>query len=147
MLVATVGGLGRVPVAPGTVGSLAVLPLLPALAELRARSLVAALGVVLAVSALAIWSSTHAEEALGGHDASHIVIDEVAGLLVAGLFLPSTWVAAVLAFFLFRLLDVLKPFPADLIDKRVEGGLGVVGDDLVAGFYAGVLSAILLRVL
>jgi phosphatidylglycerophosphatase A len=146
VLVATVGGLGRLPLAPGTAGSLAALPLLPPLAALRTRSLVAAVCAVVAVAVLAIWASECAEDVLGGHDESRIVIDEVAGLVLAGLFLPPSWAAAAIAFVLFRVLDVVKPFPAGLIDKRVEGGLGVVGDDLVAGLYAGLLTGLVLRI-
>jgi phosphatidylglycerophosphatase A len=64
----------------------------------------------------------------------------VAGLVTAGIFVPGTWAAAVLAFLLFRLFDVWKPFPASVFDERVRGGLGVVGDDLIAGVYAGLVG-------
>ena len=67
-----------------------------------------------------------------------------AGLVVAGVFLPGTWGAAVIAFLCFRVFDVVKPFPARTIDRRVRGGIGVVGDDLVAGLYAGILTRVLL---
>ena len=144
--VATVGGVGRAPFAPGTFGSLVAVPLLPALALLRDRSVVAYLAVLVGVVVVGVWSAGLAEDALGGHDHSRIVIDEVAGLLVAGVFLPGTWSAAGLGFVFFRLFDVLKPFPAGLIDGRVEGGLGVVGDDLVAGVYAGLAGRIVLEI-
>ena len=147
MALATVGGVGYAPVASGTVGSLVVLPLLPALAALRAWSPVAAVALVAALVGAAVWAAGRAEEILGGKDHSCIVVDEVAGMAVAGLLVPGTWGAAVLAFFLFRLFDVVKPFPAALIDARVEGGLGVVGDDLVAGAYAGVAARLLLGLL
>ncbi len=146
MAIATVGGVGRVPLAPGTVGSLLALPLLPGLAALRSSSTLVYVAVLAAVIALAIWSAGRAEEVVG-HDHSHIVIDEVAGLVLAGLFLPGTWLAAGIAFLLFRVFDVVKPFPANLIDGQVEGGLGVVGDDLVAGVYAGLGTRLLLWVL
>lgn len=140
LVVATVGGVGYAPLAPGTFGSLVAVPLLPALAGVRAWS-GAAYGVAVAlVVATAVWAAGRAEEYLGGHDHARIVVDEVAGLVVAGIFLPGTWRAAALAFLLFRLFDVWKPFPAGIIDARVGGGLGVVGDDLVAGVYAGLAS-------
>jgi phosphatidylglycerophosphatase A len=63
------------------------------------------------------------------------------------MFLPATWGAIGVGFVLFRLFDVVKPFPAGFIDGRVEGGFGVVGDDLVAGVYAGALTWLLLRLL
>jgi len=142
--IATVAGVGRFPIAPGTAGSLVAIPLLPALANLRAGSPLAYALVVLAVVLIGIWAAGVAEEALGGHDHSRIVIDEVSGMLMAGIFLPGTWMATGLAFVLFRIFDVLKPFPAGLIDGRVHGGLGVVGDDLVAGIYAGLLGRLIL---
>ena len=147
VVLATVGGVGYAPVASGTVGSLVVLPFLPALAALRVWSPAVALALVAGLTIVAVWSAGRAEEILGGHDHSCIVVDEVAGLAVAGLFLPGTWLAAVVAFFVFRLFDVVKPFPAALIDARVEGGLGVVGDDLVAGAYAGLVTRLVLGLL
>ena len=149
MALATVGGVGRAPVAPGTFGSLVALPLLPLLAALRAASLAGYAAAVLGIVAVAVWSAGRAERLLGGHDHSHIVIDEVAGMVTAGAFLPGTRpaVAVAVAFVLFRMCDIQKPFPANLIDRRVEGGLGVVGDDLVAGVYAGLLARLLLWLL
>ena len=144
--IATVGGVGRIPFASGTFGSLVAVPLLPPLGALRTASLTAYVTVVCVLIAVAVWAAGRTDEALGAHDHSRIVIDEVAGLVVAGAFVPGTWPAAALAFFLFRFFDVVKPFPAGLIDARVQGGLGVVGDDLVAGVYAGVATALLLKV-
>jgi phosphatidylglycerophosphatase A len=140
LAVATVGGVGYAPVAPGTVGSLVALPLLPLLASVRAVSPAAYAAAVAFVIGAAVWSAGRAEETLGGHDHARIVVDEVAGLVTAGVFLPGTWRAAALAFLLFRLFDVWKPFPAGAIDERVGGGLGVVGDDVVAGIYAGLVG-------
>jgi phosphatidylglycerophosphatase A len=145
--IATVGPVGHVPFAPGTAGSLAALPLLPGLAALRARSGLAYGVALVVVVGLAVWAAGRAEHALGGHDHSTIVIDEVAGVVVAGVLLPGTWAAAALAFALFRLFDVVKPFPADFIDARVRGGLGVVGDDVVAGVYAGLAGRVILWLL
>ena len=144
---ATVGPVGRLPVAPGTAASLAALPLLPGLAAVRGRSGAAYVLVLVVLVALAVWAAGRAEHAFGSHDHSAIVIDEVAGMVVAGIFLPGTWVASALAFALFRLFDVVKPFPAGLIDARVRGGLGVVGDDLVAGLYAGLGGGVILGLL
>ena len=144
---ATVGPIGRLPIAPGTAGSLAALPLLPGLAAVRERSSLAYLLTLVVLIALAVWAAGRAEDALGGHDHSAIVIDEVAGMVVAGILLPGTWAAAALAFALFRLFDVVKPFPAGLVDARVRGGLGVVGDDLVAGLYAGLGGRVILGLL
>jgi phosphatidylglycerophosphatase A len=147
VVLATVGPIGRVPVAPGTVGSLAALPLLPGLAAVRDRSLVAYVLAVVVLVAVAVWAAGRAEDTLGGSDHSAIVVDEVVGMVVAGVLLPGTWAAAGLAFALFRLFDVVKPYPAGLIDRRVGGGAGVVGDDLVAGLYAGLAGRVILGLL
>ena len=144
LALATVGGVGYAPLAPGTVGSLVAIPLLPALAELRSRSLAGYAAALLGLIAVAVWAAGRAEIELESHDDAHIVIDEVAGLVVAGIFLPGTWSAAFVAFLSFRVFDVVKPFPARTIDRRVRGGVGVVGDDLVAGVYAGLLARLLL---
>jgi phosphatidylglycerophosphatase A len=145
IVLATVGGVGRAPLASGTVGSLVALPLLAPLAALRSASLPGYVACLLVVIAVAVWSAGEAEEALGGGDHRTIVVDEVAGMLVAGAFIPGTWLAAGIAFLLFRLFDVVKPFPANVFDGRMEGGIGVVGDDLVAGVYAGLLTWLVLR--
>jgi phosphatidylglycerophosphatase A len=147
VVVATVGPIGRVPVAPGTAGSLAALALLPALAALRARSGAAYLLALALLAAVAVWAAGRAEDALGGHDHAAIVIDEVVGMVLAATFVPPTWSAWALAFLLFRLFDVVKPFPAGHVDRRVPGGLGTVGDDVIAGLYAGLATRLALGVL
>jgi phosphatidylglycerophosphatase A len=144
---ATAGGVGYAPVMPGTMGSLVALPLVPWLARARATSWPLALGIVLALACVAIWIAGRAEEIFGGHDHSRIVIDEVAGMAVAAIFVPTGWAAAWTAFACFRVFDAMKPFPAGAIDRRVHGGLGVVGDDLVAGVYAGLVTRVLLEAL
>lgn len=144
IVLATVGGVGRAPVASGTFGSLVALPFLPSLVAFRDASFVAYVVCLVAAIAVAVWAAGEAEEALGGADHRNIVVDEVAGMLVAGAFIPGTWLAAGLAFVLFRAFDVLKPYPANVFDGRIEGGIGVVGDDLVAGLYAGIVTRLVL---
>src|SRR5262245_21915616 len=122
------------------------MPLLPLLASLRARAPAAGWVAVLALLAVAFWAADRADRIFPGHDHGRIVIDEVAGMVVAGLFVPGTWAAAALVFVLFRALDVLKPWPANLIERRFRSGLGVVGDDLVAGAYAGIAASVVLAV-
>jgi phosphatidylglycerophosphatase A len=146
LVLATVGGVGYAPVVPGTLGSLVALPLLPALATLRTRTPLAGWIVLAGLLAIAFWAADRADRILPDHDHSCIVVDEVAGMIVGGLFVPGTWTAAALVFVLFRALDVLKPWPANLIDRSVGSGLGVVGDDLVAGAYAGIAARVVLAV-
>jgi phosphatidylglycerophosphatase A len=123
------------------------MPIVPWLARIRDGSWAAALLVATVISLLAIWIAGRAEVIFGGKDHSRIVIDEVAGMTVAALFVPATWLAAGLVFVIFRVFDVLKPYPAGLIDRSGRGGFGVVGDDLVAGAYAGIVTRIILEVL
>jgi phosphatidylglycerophosphatase A len=147
IVVATAGGAGYAPFASGTVGSLVALPLVPWLARVRDGSWPLGVAVVVAIALVAVWAAGRAEDIFGGKDHSRIVIDEVAGMATAALFAPATWTAAAVVFVTFRLFDVLKPFPAGMIDRRGRGGFGVVGVDLVAGAYAGLVTRVLLEVL
>jgi phosphatidylglycerophosphatase A len=92
------------------------------------------------VTALGIWASDRVERMVGRKDPGVIVIDEVAGMMVSVLFLPRTWPVLLAAFFLFRLFDVWKPFPARQ-SQVITGGVGVMIDDLIAGLYALALVA------
>ena len=133
---ASVGYIGFFPWIPGTVGTVAGVAVF---------FLYSALPPVLYVvstaglTALACWASGKAEILLGRKDDRRIVIDEVAGYLVTMAFLPRTWAAVVGGFLFFRLLDIMKPFPAGRINDRMPGGPGVVLDDVVAGLYANLL--------
>lgn len=123
-------GLGYAPLAPGTVGTLAALPLWYALAPLTLPAFVA---VTAAFTLLACWLSGLAEDIYGTHDVQRIVLDEVVGLLWAVVGVPCGWPTAVAAFVGFRVLDATKPGPIGWVDARVPGGTGVVLDDVAAG--------------
>jgi phosphatidylglycerophosphatase A len=120
-------------VAPGTVGTLGAVPLAWAVARLDPWLAALALAGLLALSVVA---AGHAGRYWQVVDASPIVIDEVVGYLVTMAFVPFTWPAAAAGFVLFRLCDILKPWPASALD-RVKSGLGVVLDDVAAGLWAG----------
>jgi len=136
-------------VAPGSAGALVcaviVWFLLP---EVTFASPPAAVGVMLlslvAFVAVSIWAAGAAEAAYG-KDASRIVIDEFAGFIISIAFLPKTAFVYVAAYLLFRVFDVLKPFPARRAES-IPGGLGIVLDDVVAGLYANILVRIMLLV-
>lgn len=145
-IVATAGGVGHAPVASGTFGALVVLPFGPWLAALRDHAPGWTAAVVVGVVAVAVWAAGRAEVVLGRRDDGRIVVDEVAGMVLTAVLLPVGWGAAVLGFLLFRLFDVVKPPPARWFDRRVRGGVGVVGDDLIAALYAGALARLLLAV-
>lgn len=127
--VATVGNLGYLSFAPGTLGSLIGLLLIWGLSD---ASLHKQLAGCAAVVALALWSAGKAARAIGYPDPPQIIIDEVAGMMVAVVALPYTWHVMLIGFIAFRLLDILKPFPIKQI-QRLPGTWGIVLDDLAAG--------------
>ncbi len=123
-------GLGYMPFAPGTWGTLGALPIYWAMADLPVAP---ACAITVAATVFAIAVSHRAEAIYGGHDVQHIVIDEVVGLMWSVIAVPWRWQQIMVAFLLFRVLDALKPWPIRAIDRQVDGGLGVVLDDVVAG--------------
>src|SRR5581483_1223123 len=131
LAIATVGGAGRSPVAPGTAGS-AVALLLLWLVPFSPAALVAFL---VAVTRAGGWAGGRVERLVGETDPGLVVVDEVAGMTVSVLALPRTPSVLLAAFVLFRVFDVVKPFPAGR-SQRLPGGLGIMVDDLVAGLYA-----------
>jgi phosphatidylglycerophosphatase A len=141
LVIATAGGIGLIPLAPGSFGSLAGVALWAGLAKLGST---ASLAGGLALAVLAIWVSGQAQQALG-HDDGRIVIDEVAGQLTALLLLPPRLEVALAGFALFRLLDIWKPRPIRSFES-LPGGAGVVGDDLAAGLLANLAGQLLWRV-
>ena len=136
--------VGNIPFAPGTFGSLIGLPLCFLLAGIH---LPAAIIAALIIIGLAIWIANVAAKTLKRKDPGCIVIDEIAGMVVTLIGLPFNLTTVVTGFILFRILDILKPFPIRILDKRVSGGLGIVADDVVAGIFANALMRILLFVL
>jgi phosphatidylglycerophosphatase A len=137
--VATVAGAGYFPVAPGTVGS-AVAVLLVAVLDtipLTRVGHVALLALLVAlIFFLGVWAAGQSEKFFGRTDPGHVVIDEVAGQMVAFLLVPhASWKLLLAGFALFRFFDVTKPFPAGRAE-RLPGGWGIMVDDVIAGAYA-----------
>ena len=135
LFVATGFGSGRSPLAPGTAGTLAAMPL--AILASRALPPSGFAAAAAALVAIGVWTAGVAAPILGAKDPGAVVVDEFAGLFVTLLYLPADWPVVVGAFFLFRLADVVKPFPARQAEK-LPGGWGIVLDDVVAGLYANV---------
>lgn len=133
------GGLGRIPVAPGTFGSLAGIPYALALAAIP--SVAARCVVIGLVSLAAVPVCTRAERIIGATDPHEIVLDEIVAFPLAVLLTPPHAVVWAVAFVLFRAMDVVKPFPAGR-SQRLPGGWGVVVDDLWAGFYTAAVVQI-----
>jgi len=140
LILATWFGSGLSPVTPGTTGTLAGIPLILIVGCLGPRVSAVSLAVLIAVS---IWASHRTEALLGRKDPGEVVIDEVAGFLVTMFLLPLSWLTVVLGFLLFRLFDVMKPWPIRQAE-RLNSGLGIVADDLLAGLYSHLALRIIL---
>lgn len=128
-------GSGLSPKAPGTMGTLAALPIWYLLAQLPLAGYIAGLLLVIAVGPYLCGKTARD---LGVHDHGGIVWDEIAGFLLAMLLVPVSIWTALIGFALFRLFDIVKPWPIGWLDKHVHGGTGIMLDDLVAALYAGV---------
>lgn len=126
-------GSGLSPVLPGTTGTLAAIPLYLLMAQLP---LWAFLAIILVAFAVGIYLCDHASKQLGVHDHGGIVWDEFVGYWVTMIAVPLTWYWVVLGFFLFRLFDILKPWPISWTDKKLSGGFGIMIDDVVAAIPA-----------
>jgi phosphatidylglycerophosphatase A len=133
MFIATGGGSGYLPKAPGTWGTLVGLMLWWPLAGL---SLTAYLAVVAALFLVGVASAGAAEKILDRGDPGVVVIDEIVGVLIALTAAPLHPAAALVGFALFRLFDIAKPFPVGWVDRHLHGGLGIMLDDVAAGLYA-----------
>ena len=139
---ATGAYVGLIPIASGTFGSLLALPLLVAMARFALSPLAVVL-VLVALAALAMVICHRAGALYADPDSGRIVLDEVCGMLVAGALMPPTPWVLLLAFLIFRLFDIVKPFPARYFDREMKNGFGVVADDLVAGLYANLVVRVL----
>jgi len=136
-------GSGLVPHAPGTAGTLVAVPLYLLLQPLPPAWYLPLLGVLF-VAGIPLCAHTAAR--LGVHDHPAIVWDEVVGYLVTMAFAPAGWQWAVTGFVLFRIFDIVKPWPIRWCDKHVHGGLGIMLDDLLAGVFAAVVLQVLVVV-
>ena len=148
----TFGGAGLSPKAPGTVGTLASLPV--GLAILYFFGMETLFLMTLAITVIGIFEINKYEKLTGLHDQQEIVIDEAAGMWFALIIAISTAVtmtypyaevlAVILSFAAFRLFDIWKPSTIGWIDREIKGGLGVMMDDVLAGIAGGFLTALLL---
>ena len=128
-------GSGLAPFAPGTFGTLVAIPFYLLLQPL---SLSVYLGVLLLLIVVSIYICVESARQLKTHHHSGIVLDEICGYLVTMIWVPDSWLWLVLGFLLFRLFDIWKPWPIGLVDRKVQGGLGIVIDDVLAGVFAAI---------
>ena len=136
LFIATCGYIGFAPVAPGTVGSAAGVALFYLV---RATGVPWAQGaLIVALFAAGVWAAAVTERALGRTDPGPVVIDEVVGVLITLAWIPVTPLGALAGFLIFRVLDVVKPWPARQFES-LHGGLGVMADDAMAAVYGHLL--------
>ena len=141
-------GVGYMPVAPGTFGSLVGVAIFWALTRAAAGGVLVVVAI-LAFTFTGIWAGTRTEALAGRKDPGKIVVDEVAGQLIALFPLVFvTWglTTVMVSFILFRFFDIVKPYPANRL-QDLKGGAGVMCDDLVAGAYAALIVSIILGAL
>jgi phosphatidylglycerophosphatase A len=136
------GGVGFLPGPKGTYGTVVGLLLYWAV---RGFSNAYFLLFVFTFFFFSVWAAGLAEVYLQEKDSQIIVIDEIAGYLVTMLFLPFGWKLAIAGFLAFRLFDILKPFPISLLERKLQGGWGVVLDDILAGVFGNLVLQVLLR--
>ncbi|MGD2137313.1 MAG: phosphatidylglycerophosphatase A [Gammaproteobacteria bacterium] len=137
-------GSGLVPAAPGTAGTLAAIPVYLLLQPLS-PAVYLALVAMLFLAGIPICA--HTARRLGVHDHPAIVWDEVVGYLASMSLAPAGWQWPVTGFVLFRLFDVVKPWPIRWCDRRISGGLGIMLDDLLAGIFTAIALQLLSRLL
>ena len=133
VFIATAGYSGYFPIAPGTVGSAVGLLVYGLVWWTGSKPLEVVL--IAGLFAVGVWAGTIAERYFGGVDPGPIVMDEVVGMLITLAFIPVGWSGALAGFFLFRIFDVIKPYPAGRFEA-LHGGLGVMADDVMAAVYA-----------
>jgi len=151
----TFGGSGLAPKAPGTVGSFTAL--IVGIALLQIIPMQTFFMITLLITVIGIFEINKYEKITNTHDDKSIVIDEVSGMWIALMFAIATAetisydyayeIAIISSFGAFRLFDIWKPSIIGTIDRKVKGGLGVMGDDIVAGIAGGMLTVILLKIL
>ena len=136
LFISTCGYLGYVPVAPGTFGSAAGLAVFYAVRS--TGSVGVELAAIVVLFAIGVWSGTVAEHHFGGIDPGPVVLDEVVGMLITLALLPVNATGAMTGFLVFRVLDVVKPWPSAGFEK-LPGGLGVMADDGMAAVYGNLV--------
>ena len=136
--------MGYAPVAPGTFGSVVGLAIYYLVR--RQASTPVELGTIAVILIIGLWAATEAEHHFGGIDPGPVVIDEVIGMLITLALHPVNVVGAIIGFLIFRVLDVVKPWPARRLEL-LPGGFGVVLDDVMAGVYGNLLMWGLVRLL
>jgi phosphatidylglycerophosphatase A len=140
VVLATVGGAGYAPVAPGTVGSAIGIAIY---AATRTWPTLGQVSLLAAITILGIWASSSAARHFQREDPGFVVIDEVAGQLLTLCLLHVSVFGMLVGFILFRVFDIVKPWPARQLEA-LHGGLGIMADDLMAGVYGWIVMRLLI---
>ena len=143
VFIATFGYVGYFPIAPGTAGTLAGLGLYALVRWLGTPGV--ELVTIVAVMVIGVWAAQGTERALNLKDPGPVVIDEVLGILMTLAFMPLSIGGIVAGFVLFRIFDVIKPFPAGRLE-HLPGGFGIMADDAMAGLYGQLLMRVVIAV-
>ncbi len=142
MFIATGFYSGYLPKAPGTWGTVVALPINLLLIQLEPKIYFTSLVAIFVISIITAGS---AEKIVDHKDPGLIVIDEIIGMLIALIYVPATPLAWGMAFLIFRFFDIIKPFPISWVDKHLNGGTGIVMDDVLAGIYTLVIMQLILK--
>jgi len=137
---ATLGFIGYLPHAPGTFGTAAAFLVFILIHPSTLLHLI----ILLVIIPVGTVVADRAEVLLNDKDSGHIVIDEFCGYFLSVFLIPFSIIAALAAFFLFRLFDILKPFPIRTMESSLNGGIGIMADDLMAGMYTNIVLHLLM---
>lgn len=134
--------MGYLPLCPGTFASLAAIGVYALLVKLIPPY---QLGIIILLFLFGVWTSRQAEILWEKKDPGEVVIDEIVGYLITMGLVPFSLIKAIVGFFLFRVFDILKPFPIKRLE-RSQGGWGIMLDDVMAGLYASLILRIIFRI-
>lgn len=137
---ATLFGIGKLSKAPGTLATLATIPIWYVLAQ---AGPIIYMAIVFILFPVGVWASQVYENQSDSHDSKEIVIDEVVGFLITMTWMPFTWQSVLFGFLLFRFFDIVKPPPIRQLDKKIPGGFGVMVDDVAAGIISSILMQLI----
>ncbi|MFT5164563.1 MAG: phosphatidylglycerophosphatase A [Alteromonadaceae bacterium] len=138
-------GAGLMRPAPGTWGTLVAVPIFLLLSAMATPMVY--IGVTLLISVVGIWICGRCAQDIGVHDHGAIVWDEIAGFLVTMTLVEATWLNILLGFGLFRFFDIVKPWPIGYVDRKVQGGFGIMIDDIIAGLFSLIVLHLVLTLI
>ena len=137
--------MGLIPFAPGTFGSLVAYPFLYFYYLLLPSDFLTKIIFIILIFSIGVRVSNKVNKILSSHDYKGIVWDETVGFLIVLLFVPNEIAVQIISFLLFRFFDIFKPFPINLVDKKIQNGFGIMFDDVIAAIYSVISVNILIK--